>query len=140
MENKNYKILEAQKRKEWAGKHGPMVDYAVKLEGVDEWVQLTQKPETPEPTVGSEIFGRTWVQTNGDKSYLRFKKENPNGGGYQKQDGSAVGSVMDLEYMLKLLEAIAFEVGGTAQAAIRRQDVVVEDIDDKPIDLSEIPF
>ena len=139
-DNKSYKITEAQFRKNWSGAHGEMADYAVKLEGVDEWVQLTQKPETPAPTVGAELFGHTWVQTSNGKSYLRFKKENPQFQGGSRSPSSGLGEVLDMTYITKLLEAIATEVGGDAAAAIKRTDNVPQDVDDRPIDLSEIPF
>lgn len=138
MEDKTFRITEAQHRKNWQGQHGEMADYAIKLEGVEGWVQLTQKPDTPAPVVGQELFGHTWVQTNGDKSYLRFKKVSQNFNGGSRQQSSGLGQILDVEYITKLLEAIAEAVD--AKVDVKQKDVVVEDIDDKPIDLSEIPF
>jgi len=137
--DKSYKILEAQHRKNWTGSFGEMADYAIKLEGIEDWIQLTQKPDTPAPVVGSEIFGHTEVQTRNGTSYMKFKKVNPSytgGGGGQK----ALGNLIDMPYVISLLEAIAVEVG--AEKAIKKKDnLPPEDTDlDEPVNLADIPF
>lgn len=45
------------KTKQWKGNYGPMVDYYVKLEGVDAPVIVTKKPDSRPPAAGDELFG-----------------------------------------------------------------------------------
>lgn len=134
--DQDYRILSVEARQAFPTDYGEMQPYAIKLEGVDGYVQLVQKPETPAPTVGQVIHGHTYNQGK----YLKFKKVNPEfaqqGGGSKP---SPAGAVADNGYVIQLLEAIAVAVG--AEDAVKaKQDTVLEDIDDEPIDLSEIPF
>lgn len=39
----------------WQSQSGPMVDYNLKLAGIELPVELTQKPMTPAPTVGGQL-------------------------------------------------------------------------------------
>lgn len=135
--DQDYRILTVEARQAYQTDYGEMQPYAITLEGVEGYVQLTQKPETPAPMVGQTIHGHTYSQGK----YLKFKKVNPEfaqqGGGGSKPSSAQPSA--DNGYIIKLLEAIAVEVG--AQHAVRGDtDTVLEDIDDKPIDLSEIPF
>lgn len=134
--DQDYKILSVEARQSFTTDYGEMQPYALRLEGVEGYVQLTQKPETPAPLVGATIHGHTYSQGK----YLKFKKVNPEfaqqGGGSKP---SSVEATADSGYIIKLLEAIAVEVG--AEHAVKsKQDTVLEDISDEPIDLSEIPF
>lgn len=134
----DFTITEVQERNKWSGAHGEFQDYALKLVGVDGWVALTQKPETAAPTAGSTLHGYTEVQTRGDKTYLKFKKVNPdyNGPNQGQSTSSAtsmVGNDQTLDYIVEMLE----ELTGRRQKA----DVAPTDIpDDENFDLSEIPF
>ena len=129
--DKDYKILTVEPRQAYDTDYGTMQPYAITLEGVEGYVQLSQKPETPAPTVGQVIHGHTYNQGK----FLKFKKVNPNYAG--NESGSKPQSSADQGRVLELLEAIAVAVG--AEVAVK-QDTVLEDIDDRPIDLSEIPF
>ena len=143
---KDFVIKEVQERNKWAGQHGEFQDYALKLEEsdtgatVDGWVALTQKPETAAPQAGATIHGRTEVQTRGDKTWLKFKKENPeyagnNGGGHSAgSPTSLAGSEKTLEYVVEMLE----ELTGRRN----KPDVAptAEEVDGDTFDLSEIPF
>jgi hypothetical protein len=129
--DKDYKILSVEPRQAYDTDYGTMQPYAITLEGVEGYVQLSQKPETPAPTVGQVIHGHTYNQGK----FLKFKKVNPNYAG--NDGGSKPQSSADQGRMLELLEAIAVAVGAEVAA---KQDTVLEDIDDRPIDLSEIPF
>lgn len=63
--------------KEWSGAHGPMKDYQIKFKEEPEWVTVTQKPETPAPTVGQTLTGTINPTQYGKK----FKKEQTFSGG-----------------------------------------------------------
>ena len=129
--DKDYKILSVEPRQAYDTGYGTMQPYAITLEGVEGYVQLSQKPETPAPVVGQVIHGHTYNQGK----FLKFKKVNPNYAG--NDGGSKPQSSADQGRMLELLEAIAVAVGADVAA---KQDTVLDDIDDRPIDLSEIPF
>lgn len=129
--DKDYKILSVEPRQAYPTDYGTMQPYAITLEGVEGYVQLSQKPETPAPTVGQVIHGHTYNQGK----FLKFKKVNPNF--QQSAPASNPGQSGDMGRALELLEAIAVAVG--AEVAVK-QDTVLDDIDDRPIDLSEIPF
>lgn len=136
-QDQDYTILSVQKRNEWTGGFGTFQDYALQLEGVDGWVQLTQKPETAAPEQGQVLHGHTEVQTRGGKSSLKFKKVNPEFAGQNQGHSSTTptnlaGNEKTLEYIVEMLE----ELTGRKQ----KPDHAPEDIDDEPIDLAEIPF
>lgn len=133
--DKDYKITSVEPRTAYDTQYGTMQPYALKLEGVEGYVQLSQKPETEAPYVGQTIHGHTYEQKGPHGVFLKFKKVNPN---YAGNDGaSKPSSSADQGRVLELLEAIAVAVG--AEVATKK-DTVLEDIDDTPIDLSEIPF
>ena len=112
-----------------------MQPYALKLEGVDGFVQLSQKPETAPPVVGQTIHGHTYEQNGQHGGFLKFKKVNPNYAG--NENGSKPQSSADQGRVLELLEAIAVAVG----AEVAGKNDVNEMLDDsEPIDLSSIPF
>ena len=133
--DKDYKILSVEPRKAYDTQYGTMQPYALQLEGVDGFVQLSQKPETDAPVVGQTIHGHTYEQNGPHGAFLKFKKVNPNyadqGGGSKPQPSADQGSI------LELLEAIAVAVGAEVTP---KKDTVLEDIDESPIDLSSIPF
>ena len=129
--DKDYKIISVEPRAAYDTQYGTMQPYALKLEGVDGFVQLSQKPETAPPVVGQVIHGHTHNQGK----FLKFKKVNPNYAG--NDGGSKPQSSADMGRVMEYLEAIAVAVGAEVAG---KQDTVIEDIDDRPIDLSEIPF
>lgn len=136
MQDQDYKILSVEPRAAYETQYGTMQPYALKLEGVEGFVQLSQKPETDAPYVGQTIHGHTYEQNGPHGGFLKFKKVNPN---YAGNDGaSKPSSSADQGRVLELLEAIAVAVD--AQVAPKK-DTILDDIDDsQPIDLSEIPF
>lgn len=137
MSDKEYKILEVQERNRWSGKFGDFQDYAVKLEGVDNWVQLSQKPETPAPEVNGTLYGHLETQTRGDKTFMKFKKA-------QRPDGNSGGSAAaggDMKYVIQMLEELTGRrdrvvTADEYDAAEAKKAETGED----PIDLAEIPF
>jgi hypothetical protein len=131
--DKEYKILRVEERNQWSGTHGTFQDYALQLEGIDGWVALTQKPETEAPQVGGTLFGHTFTQTSKDKTFLKFKKVNPQYNGEGSGNSSPSGLVGDgktLDYIVQMLE----ELTG------RRDRLPTDKELEEPIDLSEIPF
>lgn len=134
MRDQEYTITEVQSRDDWTGAYGPMKAYALHLEDVEGWVSLNQKPETAAPAVGGKLFGHMDTKTSkdGSKTWLQFKKEarpDQQGGGYS---GGASGK--DMSYIIQMLEEL------TGRRAKPDQLPDDEDVDDKPIDLAEIPF
>ena len=133
--DKDYKIISVEPRAAYDTQYGTMQPYALKLEGVDGFVQLSQKPETAPPVVGQTIHGHTYEQNGPRGGFLKFKKVNPNyadkGGGSKPQSSADMGRVM--EYLEAIAVAVGAEVAG-------KQDTAPEDVDDRPIDLSAIPF
>lgn len=134
--DKDYKILSVEPRKAYDTQYGTMQPYALTLEGVEGFVQLSQKPETDAPVVGQTIHGHTYEQNGPHGGFLKFKKVNPNYAG--NEGGSKPSSSADQGRMLELLEAIAVAVG--ADVAVKQDTLPSEFDDSTPIDLSEIPF
>ena len=134
----DYRIKSVEPRKAYTTDYGTMQPYALELDGVEGFVQLSQKPETAAPEVGQTLHGYTYEQKSANGNFLKFKKVNEqyannNGGGSSSQQSSA-----DNEYIVKLLEAIVVAVG--AEVTLKNKDNILDDIDNEPIDLSEIPF
>lgn len=78
--------------------------------------------------VSGRLDQRSWEQDGNKRSKVEVVVEDFNfidGGG--RSEGGSYGSD-------------APSGGGTAKSSKKKDDVVIEDIDDKPIDLSEIPF
>jgi hypothetical protein len=53
--SENFTVEGVIKREEWEGSYGAMVTYRLRVNG--EEVDLNQKPETPAPTEGQQIYG-----------------------------------------------------------------------------------
>lgn len=131
MNDKDYVIRQVEARAAYQTDYGEMQPYALKLEGVEDWVQLSQKPTTPAPAVGQTIHGHTYSQKGSKGDFLKFKKVNPE----YSSGGSKPQQSQDNAYIIQLLEAIAKEVGVPGVG-----DVVPSDIEGEPFDLAEIPF
>jgi hypothetical protein len=133
---KSYKITNVQKRRSWTGNFGTFQDFALQLEGVQGWVSKSQKPETPEPVVGEEIYGHVEPTVRGDITYLKFKgAKNPNLGG----NSPANKADNDSAYMVMMLEELTGRRGMPDNPTPR--DTIISDIEgSEPFDLSEIPF
>lgn len=138
--DKDYNILNVERRDRWhsAKFNKDYQTYALQLEGVDGWVELSQLPETPAPEVGGTIFGHTYPHQVGQNTYLKFKKTNRDYQGPATPQATTpnqlVGTEKTLEYIVEMLEEL------TGRRTKKVDDVVLEDIDDTPIDLSDIPF
>lgn len=142
MDDKDYNILKAEQRDKWFSKqfNKEYQSYAVQLEGVDGWVELSQLVDTPAPIEGTVLHGHTYPQTVGQNTYLKFKKVNPN---YQNNTpqattpGEIVGTAKTLDYAVEMLEELTGR--RPKHEAQAPKEVVLEDLDDT-IDLDEIPF
>lgn len=110
-----------------------MQPYAIKIDGVEGFVQLTQKPDTPAPEVGQQLFGHLESVSGKYGSFQKFKKVNPD-----FQGGSKPQSGLSDNRALELLEAIAVAVG--ADIGDKKSVEEVMEVEDRPLDLSEIPF
>lgn len=143
MENKNYTILQVEPRDEWTGKFGTFKPFALRLEGVEGWVELSQKPETPAPQVNDTIHGHTESQTHGDKTYLKFKKVNPEFGGNSGSSAASAtglqGSEKTLEYVVQMLEELT---GRRRKPDVEPDEADIDEAIAKGSDFSldDIPF
>lgn len=73
---KDYKITKVSETvKEWQSSFGPMVTYKVMVEGEADPVDINQKPETPAPAAGQEVYGSIEVSQYGKKLKKEKKPE-----------------------------------------------------------------
>jgi hypothetical protein len=145
MSDKEYKILQVEPREEWTSKKWGTTfkPYALRLEDVDGWVELSQKPETAAPEVGGTLYGHTESQTQGDKTYLKFKKVNQeyaaNSGSSATSASSLQGADKTLDYIVQMLEELTGRrKKPDAEPSDEEMDKAIKDSPD--FDLSEIPF
>jgi hypothetical protein len=140
--DKSYKIEKVVPRDPWTGKFGTFNSFAMELSGVDGWVELSQKPETPAPEVGKDIFGHIDSTTNNGKTYMKFKKQKP-----QEFGGGSSMNQKDIDYIIMMLEELTLRRDSPDSPTPR--DVVKPKVEDilptesdmaQPIDLSTIPF
>ena len=142
--DKDYTIIKAERREKWFSKqfNKEYQAYAVQLEGVEGWVELSQLLDTPAPAPGATLHGHTYATTVGENTYLKFKKVNPNfqNGPAAPQattPGALVGADKTLDYAVEMLEELTGRRPKKAEA--KKEDVVIEDLDDE-INLADIPF
>lgn len=77
-----YTIKNSMKTGEYEGKYGKLYKYTIQLEGESDAVELSQKPDSPEPKTGDVLEG-----TIEDTQYgKKFKKALAPFGGSQKSD------------------------------------------------------
>lgn len=134
--DKQYKIVNVQPRDPWTGKFGTFNAFALQLEGVEGWVELSQKPETTEPAVGAELFGHLEVQTRGDKTYQKFKKQAPKDGGFT---GGNPQIAKDLAYIIMMLEEIT-DRRDRVENPFPRDEAPTDEEGGRDFKLEEIPF
>ena len=141
MQDKPYKVVNVQERDKWQSSYGEFQNYALQLEGEEGWVQISQKPETPAPQAGQELFGRIEVQTRGDKTWRKFKKGQRQDGGYSGSTGSG-SSKADTEYIIMMLEELTGRREKPENPTSRSSGDTTPTVEelDQPVDLSDIPF
>ncbi len=96
------------------------------FEGMDGYY-LTNRKEDNVPNKGDEVYGVIGEDKFGNKT---FKSESRPMGMLSNKKAQSDDDRID--YIMQLVEKIAEKVGA--------KDVVLEDIEEGPIDLSEIPF
>lgn len=140
MQDKPYKVVNVQERDKWQSSYGEFQNYALQLEGEEGWVQLSQKPETPAPQAGQELFGRIEVQTRGDKTWRKFKKGQRQDGGNFKGGGGS--SKADIDYIIMMLEELTGRREKPENPTSRSSGDVAPTVEEvgQEIDLSDIPF
>lgn len=140
--------------KVWNSNYGPFDVWNVYFQGDDNKYQVNKKEGFAGYAKGQEVYGTATLGQYGGT----FKQEQaPEGmqlsSGSQQRGGTATeaqaaqpqqssnsnGTVEEkLDYIIGMLEA-NFQVQGTAGTQTS-SDTIVEDIDDKPIDLSKIDY
>lgn len=137
--DKDYTILEVQVRDPWTSSFGTFNSYALKLEGVDGFVQMNQKQETAEPTIGSTLFGHLEQATSkAGKPYFKFKKTKKDGGSFTNHAPAVDNKKID--YIVQMLEELTLRRESPENPVPMEDNLPKEEDLDKPIDLSEIPF
>lgn len=91
-----YTITSVDREKPWQGQHGPKIDYTVTLKDENgqetKSVVVTQKPDTPKPTVGQTLTGTIGQGKFGPK----FEKEYTGGKGgdyYKPRDPAEIAAI-----------------------------------------------
>lgn len=151
--DKDYIILDVQQREDWRSSYGTeMHSFALKLEGVEDWIELSQLTTTPSPNVGATLHGHTEAVKRGTQTYLKFKKVNPNFAQRQTPPQSAttpsdlLGPSKTLEYAIEMLEELTGrrerkgQLANTTASENSITTQVANDTDDDFVDLAEIPF
>lgn len=82
--SETFKVESVLDRSEWEGNYGPMVTYRLRANGQE--VDLNQKPETPAPAEGQEI----WGHLEDGKFRPKLKKDpRPDGSGGSSASGGS---------------------------------------------------
>lgn len=81
--SENFKVESILDRSEWEGNFGPMVTYRLRANGTE--CDLNQKPETPAPTEGQEIWGH--LEDGKFRPKLKKDKRPDGGGGERSSSG-----------------------------------------------------
>lgn len=124
-------------------KGGEMHKFLVQFEGRKDWIGVLKKPGN-EVKAGDVLYGN--IIEDGQWGKPEFKAEQRPQDGVQPSRQSAPRQAPSgdldekVDYLIGLVEEIAerFQVSTTQPSQSR--DVAPEDIDDKPIDLSQIPY
>lgn len=136
-------------------KNGEMHKYMVQFENqeIPGWIGILKKPGNS-VSVGDEMYGVLEKNDWGKPQFTRM--QTPQDGSVKLQTGSnttqapktqsssTVGGSLE-QKVDKILEVVqrleaTFLQPSAGASAQRGQDVVLDDIDDKPVDLSEIPY
>lgn len=97
--SQTFKIQAVSKQtKPWTGTYGAMIDYRLKLDGVDEVVVLSKKADSPAPTANDELFGSIDMSGKFGPKFVvdrsRFGGSSGGGSGskpaYQPKDEKAI--------------------------------------------------
>lgn len=134
-------------------KGGGMHKFLVQVEDqpVQGWMNILKKPGH-EVKVGDILYGDVVENNWGKPQFNRSQRPDGNYGGGQTQQSARPqpqGDVSRLEqkvdYIIRILESARWFVDPGQNVPLgkegpKQQDVVLDDIDDKPVDLSEIDY
>lgn len=117
--DKNYVVTKVSPKVDtWTSKYGDMLTYYVQLDGFDGPVQVNQKPSSPQPQEGQELFGHIESNQHGHK----FKKaQNPNYAPRgsvkheKNEDGMAWGNALNVAVLALHYGVAAEDVIDTAK-------------------------
>lgn len=159
MEDKTYKILNVQAKDPWSGTYGTFNSYALQLEGIDGWVEISQMQKNKDgtmkqaPQVGYELFGHLEPakSKDGSKTYMKFKKASKTGG-YSNGGGANIGGYSgqkeDNAYIITMLEELTLRIASPenpqprdrSKALVPAENLPTDEDMNKPFDISLIPF
>lgn len=105
---KNYQVTSVEIRDSYQFSGQTIQNYSIALEGVEGWILLGQRENTPPPKEGDTLYGRVEDKVaKSGKAYKRFKKVNPEYGG-SRSDNQTSGNTGEigskLDYIISLLE------------------------------------
>lgn len=135
-------------------KGGNMHKYIVQVEDqpVEGWLQILKKPGN-EVKVGDVLYGDIVENNWGKPQFNRAQRPEGSYGGGQAQparqqpqaSGNASHIEQKLDYIIRILESARWFVNPDqnvplGQEGPKQADVVLDDIDDKPVDLSELDY
>lgn len=120
--------------KSWESQYGTFEVWNVYFQGDDTKYQVNKKPGFGGYEKGQQVYGTATVGQYGG----RFKQEQaPDGVSAPASTAQSSDKLADLERRVATIEA-ALEATGTM--TFHKEDVVLEDIKDGPVDLSEIEY
>jgi len=157
-----YKIIDVKQGNQWESPYGVMQSYTIALEGVSEPVVLNKKcPVKHEPKTGETLFGTLEEKTNAKGNvYMKFTAQKPPEATGQAQSSNwheSPEKQQSINRAVALNNAVLYApiekatVDQTLQVAnvfyawltdtAEVKDVKeVLDVDERPIDMSDIPF
>jgi hypothetical protein len=95
--SENFTVEATTGREEWTGQYGDMLTYKLLVNGGTE-IDLNQKPETPAPQIGDQIWGH--LEPGKYRQRLKKDQKDGGGGGGKKDD---LGPVIHRQVALKIL-------------------------------------
>ena len=127
------------------GQYGPTVTwmFKVKEQPTEKWLQVNRKPDN-DLSEGDQVYGEIGAWPDGNPKFIRMQP--PQGAAPQKapktqpaaqQGGASVDSKLD--YIISLLENRA-NFPGDVSGGAQDGNQVPTDIDDGPVDLSELDY
>ena len=107
--SQNFKVESTTGREEWTGRYGPMITYRLMVDGGQE-VDLNQKPDTPAPQIGDEIWGHLVDGRDRPKIVKDQKDGQPSGGGGGGRKDE-LGPIIHRQVALKIIAPKICETG-----------------------------
>jgi len=156
-----YKIVDVKAGNTWSSGYGEMQSYTLSLEGISEPVVMNKKvPVKQEPKTGETLFGKLEEKTNQKGNvYMKFTAEKPPESTGQAQTSNwqespekqqsinravalnnAVITSGVTEDVAKVLEIADAYFGWLTNTTEVKQVKEVLGVDERPIDMSDIPF